>query len=107
MAVAQAQYVDARGGYQYAANDGQLRHQLRRNGGGAAFGYEVEQSLRAEQYGCRPHHTDAVGGGEHGGADKVERGVGEEIRVVALQSRHYGSKHGEGTIVSSDCIYQF
>ena len=61
------------------------------------MGNEPEHALPAEQHGCRQNHTDAVSRGEHHRRHEVERGIGKEEGVVALQGRDDWSEHRQRT----------
>ena len=58
--------------------------------------------MPAEQDGRCQNHAHAVGGGEDGGRDEVERGIGEEKGVVALERADDRTEHRQ----RSDAIEQ-
>lgn len=96
LAVLDFQDAQSGGGNQDATHDGDLRHQCIGDDVPEAGGNQVDGTLPAEEDGGGQHHADAVGGGQHGRGHQVQRGVGEEVGVVAIEGTHHGAYDGEG-----------
>lgn len=96
LAVFDVQNVESRGQDEHASDDGDFRDEFGRDGAFGIEGEEVNGALPTEEDGSCEHHADAVGGGENGGGNKIEGGVGEQIGVVAVYGTVHGAYHGKG-----------
>lgn len=79
-----------------SAHDEEFGHEGIADGCAADLGNHVEHALPEEQHWGGQYHAQPVCRGEDGAADEVERGVGEEEGVVALQGRDHWSQHRQG-----------
>ena len=78
-----------------AADDRELRHHVRRHECAEGEREQIDAALPAEKDDGRQRHADAIGGGEHHGGDEIQRGVREQIGVIAIQGALDGTEDGK------------
>ena len=101
-AIFQPEQGEAAASDEQTTNNQQFCHEGIADGSGREAGHQPEHALPAEENGSRQYHAYAIGGGKHHGRHEVERGVGEEEGVVALQGREHRPEHRQ----RSDAIEQ-